>query len=59
MSALESALDRLREAHAAASEVAAVAERTPGDRYVLANLAAINRDIAKLERKWEERPPEA
>lgn len=54
MSALDSVLDRLRRAHATASEVETTAARFPSDKYVLANLTALKRDVSKLEQQWEE-----
>lgn len=54
MSALDSLLERLQRAYAKIAEIESVAIKTPGDRYVLANLDSLKRDAANLERAWEE-----
>lgn len=54
MSDIDSVLERLRRAFAAVSEVEAVAARSPGDRFVLANLHALKRDAEDLEKQWED-----
>lgn len=53
MSGLNSSLNHLRRAYAAIGEVEEVAARFPGDRFVLANLASLKRDSARLEDVWE------
>jgi hypothetical protein len=54
MSDIDSVLERLRRAYAAIAEVEAVAVKSPGDQYVLANLGALKRDAEDLEQQWEE-----
>ena len=54
MSGLDSLLDHLRRGYAAINDVEEVAARSPGDRFVLANLTSLKRDVAKLEAQWED-----
>ncbi len=54
MSDINSVLERLRRAYAAIAEVQMVAARSPGDRFVLANLQALKSDSEDLEQQWEE-----
>jgi hypothetical protein len=53
MSGLNSLLERVQRAYAKIAEVESVASRFPGDRSILINLKALQRDAASLEEAWQ------
>ena len=54
MSSVDSLLDRIRVVYAEVAEVEAVAERHPGDVFVLASLTSLKRQAEEFEQEWYE-----